>query len=158
MKLEVLLIAETTNCTLSQLRIDGQFFCFILEDGFREIKEHGKTRIPDGTFPVKQRREGKFYDQYSRQYGHEFVPHIDPVPGFKFILIHQGNTVADTEGCLLVGNAVERQTDGSFRITSGASSTAYKRFYLAIANGFKSNVPVTITLKRDGVVAVPQTA
>ena len=159
MKIEVLIVAETTDCTLSQMRIDGQFFCFILEDGFRDKKVHGQTRIPDGTYPVKQRREGKFFDQYFRQYGHEFVAHIDPVPNFKFILIHQGNTPADTDGCLLVGDAIERRTDGSFRITAGTSSMAYKRFYTAIAEAFQIGRTVTITLKRDAVIAsAPQIA
>ena len=149
MKLEVYHIAETPACTLSQLRVDGKFFCFILEDGYREQKVYGQTRIPDGTYQIKKRTMGTFFDRYHRQYGHEFVPHIVMVPNFEYILMHPGNTPKDTKGCLLVGDSVERLDDGSFRVVSGRSTPAYRRLYAVLQSTFRAGGDIYITLRRD---------
>ena len=52
--------------------------------------------------------------------------HLQDVPNFKWILIHCGNTEADTDGCLLVGSHAITEP-GNMSITS--SGAAYKRFY-----------------------------
>lgn len=149
MKIEVLLIAESKNSTLSQIRVDGQFIGFGVEDGYRQPKVYGETRIPDGTYNLLPRKEGKFYDQYRQQYKHKFVPHVTDVPGFEYILIHMGNTVLDTHGCLLVGYAASWDMNGDFKIVGGSSGPCYKYLYSLLAPEFAANRPVTITYRRD---------
>lgn len=90
----------------------GMKYIFIIEDEFREVKVPGETRIPAGTYEIKMRKEGGFYDRYSnrhkvkaireitKKYG---IPWLQDVPGFKLILIHCGNDADDTDGCLCTG-------------------------------------------------------
>ena len=64
MNIQVLKIAESQNSTLSQMRIDGAFFCFVIEDGHRDVKVSGETRIPAGTYKVQRRTHGGFYGHF----------------------------------------------------------------------------------------------
>jgi len=72
--------------------------------------------------------------------------HVTNVPGFKYILIHCGNTDEHTAGCLLVGDSQENnQIKGDGFI--GKSSNAYKRIYPKIAQAILNNNEVFITYK-----------
>jgi hypothetical protein len=92
--------------TKDDILVNGQAFCHGLEDPVREIynkpvsswKIRGDTAIPYGTYPV----EITYSNRFKRS-----MPQIIDVPGFEGIRIHGGNTTADTEGCLLVGNSVD---------------------------------------------------
>lgn len=78
--------------------IDGKYFCETLEDPERDIEEegkvYGKTAIPLGRYEVEVTYSPKFK---------RMIPLIKDVPYFEGIRIHAGNTVADTDGCPLVG-------------------------------------------------------
>lgn len=39
-------IVTTPNSTLSLVFLDNKQFCFTIEDGYRDIKVDGETRIP----------------------------------------------------------------------------------------------------------------
>ena len=85
--------------TIGQLFIDGKYFCDTLEPKVRnyaggEKKVKGESAIPEGRYLVKQRFSAK---------RHKFVPQLEEVPMFEAIQIHVGNTKADTQGCILVG-------------------------------------------------------
>jgi hypothetical protein len=92
--------------SIGNLYIDGVFFCNTLEDTDRGIDSSMKpedilkkkikkeTAIPYGTYRVTLTMSP------SKK---KILPRLHSVPGFEGILIHVGNTIADTEGCILVG-------------------------------------------------------
>lgn len=146
MKIRLFEIAATQNSTASLLSIDGKPFCMVVEDGPRDKKVKHETRIPAGIYPVVQRTEGKFFNQYSKRFKHTFVPELLNVPGFTGILIHIGNFVSDTSGCLLVNRLVGLGADGNF---SGMdSTTAYKILYNVLAMAFEDGKTVEIEVNR----------
>ncbi|MFZ2738041.1 MAG: DUF5675 family protein [Burkholderiaceae bacterium] len=86
----------TDGVTLGELRVNGAFQCFTLEDAVREgEKVPGETAIPFGRYPVTITRSARFQ---------RMLPLVGDVPGFTGIRIHAGNGPSDTEGCLLVGS------------------------------------------------------
>lgn len=89
-----------STLTIGGLYLDGEFFCFTLEDPVRPTKIQGETAIPEGTYDVILSRSPRFQ---------RFMPEILGVPGFEGIRIHVGNTPEDTEGCILVGFATGRE-------------------------------------------------
>ena len=50
--------------------------------------------------------------------------HITGVPGRDGILIHPGNFLSDTHGCILVGDKHMKQADGTFKITNSRVTMA----------------------------------
>ena len=97
MKIDVVRNLCSDICTIGDLFIDGLFTCYTLEDVVRpssEPKVFGETAIPYGTYPLVV----TFSPHFQRD-----LPLLVDVPGFSGVRIHPGNTVADTEGCLLLG-------------------------------------------------------
>ncbi len=153
MHLHQQLIAETPNSTLSILSKGGRFICFVLEDGFREKKVMHETRIPPGTYHIVQRKFGKFYDRYSKLWRLAFIAEVTGVPGFSDILIHPGNTVQDTSGCLLTGHAVGIDpVSNNFYISEKKSSPAYLVLHGLVADAFAKEEAVTLTVSRELVM------
>lgn len=150
MKLLLKKIHETPNSTASALYIDGAFCCFILEDGHRDIKVHGQTRIPGGVYPIAQRKVGKFFTRYSKKWNDLFVPELIDVPGFKYILIHMGNVVKDTQGCLITGNAIGYDdATGNFFVAAGQSTVAYRKVYHSLREAYNRGEAVEIEVDRS---------
>jgi len=142
MRLDLIEIDSTAGSTISRLHIDGNFFCFVLEDGKRLVKEVGHTRISAGTYKVIRRYYGGFYHKYRDRYGHKHVYEIADVPGFSDILIHIGNYIQDTEGCLLVGDRIGlRQMD--YAVYNSAAT--YKKLYSRLS---QDTGPITLNITR----------
>lgn len=91
--------------TIGKLYIDDIYFCDTLEDKVRdinkdgkfdngEIKIHSETAIPYGTYEIRV--------TYSNHFKRN-LPLLLNVSSFEGIRIHRGNTPADTEGCILLG-------------------------------------------------------
>lgn len=127
---------ETADSTVSSLwalsptddSVREAFLGFVIEDGPRPEKVPGETRIPKGIYRLRQRTYGKFYDRYNATYGHKWVPELVAIPNYSDVLIHIGNEVSDTRGCLLVNDTVT--FDHMRQVYSGSgSASAYKRLY-----------------------------
>jgi len=86
------------NYTIGSLSINGQVICDTLEphciDWSKEKKVAGKTAIPTGTYEL----EMKYSPKFERK-----MPYLKNVPNFTGIMIHTGNTVKNTQGCIIVG-------------------------------------------------------
>ncbi len=59
---------------------------------------------------------------------------IQNVPDFQYILIHTGNTISDTEGCLIVGEKIG-VLGGMDAVLS--SRNAYKKLYAEVIDDVK---------------------
>ena len=93
-------IAKRADYTIGRLEDEnGVKICDTLEPTWRnykggELKVPRKSAVPEGTYPVVITKSKKFG---------KYLPLLVGVPGFEGIRIHSGNTVNDTEGCILVG-------------------------------------------------------
>ena len=105
---------SVNDATIGALYVNGTFQCFTLEDQVRELpgvpveqwKIPGKTAIPASEYRVTV----DFSNRFQRN-----MLHILDVPGFDGIRIHAGNTAADTEGCILVGQTKSGESIGNSR-------------------------------------------
>ena len=149
MELEVMRWSSGSESTLGGLFIremNRRFQCFTLEDEYQAVKVYGETRIPAGRYPVKLRTVGKNHKRYLAKYGiawHKGMLWIQNVPGFKWILIHAGNSNKDTAGCLLVGDTQNENVTSEGFI--GGSVNAYKRIYPPIRDALLRGEEVWIT-------------
>lgn len=96
MKIKLYRLRETNNATIGMLFIDGVYFCDTLEDKIREKKIMHETCIDAGIYQV--------IINYSQRFERQ-MPLLIDVPKFVGIRIHSGNTIANTSGCILLGDA-----------------------------------------------------
>ena len=100
MKLTLTRRAKRADYTIGRLEDEnGVKICDTLEPTWRnykggELKVPRKSAVPEGTYPVVVTKSKKFG---------KYLPLLVGVPGFEGVRIHSGNTVNDTEGCILVG-------------------------------------------------------
>lgn len=148
MRVQIQIVKETSEETLSKLIINGDQLCYILEDEYREVKVKGETRIPGGIYEAVLRMEGRHREVYTKKFGADFhkgMIHLKDVPGFQFILFHIGNTDKDTEGCLLCGLGY---TENNGRIALTQSANAYKKVYPIIRDRILSGEKVYFEIIR----------
>lgn len=136
---------EHDNSTTGELSIDGVLQCVTLEDKCREPEEkkiYGETAIPYGTYNVTLRTEGTIYEDYKDRFAdirnERGTLWVRNVPGFEYILLHIGNFLKDTLGCLLVGSRIVSDTE------IAESTKAYKRIYPIIADALEHGEKVEI--------------
>lgn len=118
---------------------DGvQRLCDTLEDPVRELvdlngdgdfndpgegKVYGQTAIPARKYELKMLHSPTFQRP---------MPYLCDVPGFTSVMIHPGNSVADTSGCILVG---ENKQPGKLVNSRGWSDIVNKMLTEAEARG-----------------------
>lgn len=142
--------------TIGHLYVDGSYICDTLEDTDRmldssmtldqiaKIKVKGMTAIPTGRYKVLMNIVSPKYSKskYYMNICKGRVPRLDNVPGYSGVLIHVGNTAADTEGCLLLGyNKVKGQVINS--------KVAFENVYnkLSIAKSIGQTIYIDIERK-----------
>lgn len=140
MKLTLKRIALRPTYTIGKLYIDDVYFCDTIEDTVRDLnkngkfdngekKIHSKTAIPYGTYEIKWTYSPRFK---------KYTPQLINVPSFEGIRIHAGNTSADTEGCLILG---ENKQVGKVLNSRATINKFYQIIKEACSNG---NVTIEI--------------
>lgn len=133
---------ENEERTNGELLLNGQHFCWTLEDKIRTLgpsgegKIWGQTAILPGVYPVVLSHSPKF---------NKTLPRLKDVPFFTGILIHGGNTEEDTHGCILVGDKLNE--NGT--ITAGTSSTAIRRLIMTLQHAAELKEGVMLTVYND---------
>ncbi len=133
MNLQLIRKEFTSESTIGELFIDGNFFCYTLEDVVRdknndgdlddkgEEKVYGKTAIPKGKYEIIINYSERFKQQ---------MPLLLNVKGFEGIRIHKGNSAVDTHGCLLLGKSKSKDF-------IGVSNLAYNEFMTTLKKATK---------------------
>ncbi len=141
----VLRYFDDDETTLGLLFWEDEFFCYTLEDTFREVKIPGKTRIPKGTYelefykhltPLTKKYRGRFS-------WFKYHIHIKDVKNFTYIYIHCGNNHKHTKGCLLIADGIYSVNKSH---TIRDSEKAYTVFYSKIEELLNSNKKVRIKI------------
>lgn len=143
MELKLIRKYRKTDYTIGILYINNKYFCEILEDidrglkdsmsleEIKKIKIKDQTCIPYGKYQILM--------TYSPKYK-KIMPLVNNVKGFEGIRIHSGNTNKDTSGCLLPGfNKIKGQVINSRE----TFNKLYSFIQTAINN--KENVTIEIT-------------
>ena len=140
--------------TIGKLYVDGEFFCNTLEDKDRGLKNTmtlaevkklkitGTTAIPTGTYSVNMNVISPRYsskDWYIKNCHRAKMPRLEEVPGFIGILIHPGNTAAETDGCLLVG---KNDVKGMVTKSKEYFLQLYNKMYAAYQRGEKIEITI----------------
>ena len=99
---------ETVHGTHGSLYMDGKMLCYTLELPWKDNAPMVSC-IPQGNYECIKHNSDKFPDTWQ----------ITAVKGRDAILIHAGNTKADTHGCILVGLGVN---DGGITKSQAALS------------------------------------
>ena len=130
--------------TIGRMEINGKYFCDTLEDtdrGLREsmteaeiaaLKVKGATAIPTGTYRIDMQTR-------SPRFG-RVLPRLVSVKGYAGVLIHSGNTDADTEGCILVGENRERG-----KVLNSRATLEHLLVFLRAAQAEGEEIELTIT-------------
>lgn len=143
--------------TISNLTIDGKWFCNVLEDAdrgldssmsiakIRELKKPSITAIPKGTYEITLDIVSPKYstNSFYKQVCNGKVPRLLNVKGFEGILIHVGDGPRGADlssGCLLCGyNKVKGQLrDGK---------EVFKKLYSLLKEAKSRGEKLTITIK-----------
>lgn len=86
--------AKGQDWTFGKLYVNGKYECETLEDKIRTIKIKKQTAIPAGRYQIGLHDSPRFG---------RIVPILKNVPNFTYVLIHWGNFIENTDGCILVG-------------------------------------------------------
>ena len=116
-------IVGTKGC----LKIQGQDHWFSTLELDWKDNQRDISCIPDGrTYKIIPRTFGDYFKAYKRRWGHNHSIEIADVPDRTNVLIHTGNDVGDTRGCVLIGNA-SYIANGEHHVS--VSRNAYEVFY-----------------------------
>jgi hypothetical protein len=121
--------------TIGRLMEGDEELCYTLEDVVRPkgVKVPGDTAIPEGTYKVIK----TFSPKFNRE-----MPLLCDVPNYDGVRIHWGNTDADTEGCVLVGQTFSDDFIGHSRDAFGA-------LWDKLDAAWSTGEMVYITIRRD---------
>ena len=140
--------------TISNLYIDGKWFCNCLEDADRgldnsmsedmisTLKKPSITAIPRGTYEITLDVVSPKFSKYDfyKEVCDGKLPRLKNVKGFDGILIHCGSTDKNSSGCLLVGlNKIKGQLVNS--------KETFKQLYKLLQDGKSRGEKIVIKIK-----------
>lgn len=109
-----------------KLYINDVYMADTLELPWRN-NEQNVSCIPEGKYELHQRKVGRYYEAYKKRFHHKYSLWIRGIDGREYILIHTGNVIKDTRGCILVGVKA-----GEGRLTN--SRDVYSRLWTRLDN------------------------
>lgn len=145
---------KKSNYTIGDLYINGKWVCNTLEDTDRGLtssmsagaiqkkKVYAQTAIPTGTYQMTLNVVSPKFSskEFYKTTCAGRLPRLLNVPGFSGILIHVGNTAADSAGCILVGyNRVKGKVVDS--------KTAYTQVYSLLEKEVKKGKNLVISIQ-----------
>ena len=113
-----------------------------LEEDIESAERDKDHRIPKGDYNLFYKENSKFYKSLTRIVGWTQDPlgiYNDEVPKDRNILIHQGNTDKDTQGCILLGKEWGKDKESIIK-----SRDAIKEFYTLINRRNVNQISLTI--------------
>ena len=153
MKLTLKRTFKGPQYTLGKLYVNGVYECDTLEDTDRGLHEtqslleiqskkvYGQTAIPYGTYKIDMNTVSpKFKDRVWAKFCNGKLPRLLDVKGYDGVLIHVGNKVGDTLGCILVG---ENTSNG---VISNSTIT-FKKLYSSLLEGKNRGEELTIKIE-----------
>jgi hypothetical protein len=136
MKLKLYRYGKTEESTGGALHVNGEFHSHTCEDGHREIKVAGETRIPNGRYEIKLRDAGAMNIGYHERFDfHRGMLHLQDVPEFKWVYIHPLNNHKQTEGCIGVGYTALSRGGYDIERSEAAYVDLYQLVLLALDRG-----------------------
>lgn len=156
MKLLLQRIYTSSNYTIGRLYADNIYICDTIEDVDRgldcnmplaklqQLKIANVTAIPSGTYNILMNVISPKYSKsnYYMNICNGKVPRLDNVPAYSGVLIHCGNTAADSSGCILVGeNKVKGQVINSRK--------TFERLYKLLKEAYNKGEKITLTIERN---------
>lgn len=147
--LTLLRYSDNGTTTVGLLNVNGEYYCYTIEDTHHEEKIPGETRIPAGTYDIQFRKElTELTKKYREKYYEWFTWHLQllNVPEYDSIYIHNGGDHTNTEGCILVSDSLSI-TDASTTLTN--SRTTFKFLYKFLKEKLDNNIPLRIVIKDE---------
>lgn len=111
----ILTTTDDGRQTIGKLGLYDPYFCFkcvTLELSWKDNKRN-KSCIPTGEYKVTHR--------YSEKYGEHLL--VNNVINRSYILIHAGNFVEDTNGCILVGESLAKIDENNLKDVTNSRET-----------------------------------
>lgn len=134
MKLKLIRTSRQEGFTTGVLYAGDEMLAHTLEPQMRNLntepKVWGRTAIPPGTYRVVLSPSSRFKCK---------MPYLVDVPRFSGIMFHSGNRVADTKGCILVG---ERGGGGTLK----NSRATFAKLYDLLEKADKAEEVITLTI------------
>ena len=115
--------------TLGVLKINDKLFCCTLEESDQENK-NSISNIPTGQYLCKRYSSEKYKNTFE----------VTGVTDRDKILFHAGNTISDTEGCILLGLYFDKLS--SFERAVINSGVTFKRFINIMADISEFNLTI----------------
>ena len=133
---ELVRLYAERDATVGQMRLDGRFCCYTLEppqSGGRH------PAILPGRYRLSMALSTRF---------HRMMIRLEDRNGRSGILIHAGNSAADTHGCILLGRSYSLLRNSGLPTCIRDSADACRNFYRRVVPWFAQKTVKSIDIKK----------